>query len=166
MIRTIIFTLAMLLSPHPVKDAAQQDALRLEPDYETLWLDSSGPRTFEPCNPWPIRTHQPRAFNMRGKIINSGGDEVGRYFVRGVIRQSDGAHVADYALTLRSIGTIVFSLDALPEVGPYEFDGFVFSGQRRNEAYELVLTPRLTTDCIWGMRWNFTLNFQQEGIRQ
>lgn len=149
------------MSTQPVNERhAAQDALRLEPDYETLTIYGDGPRTFEPCNAWPIKPHQPRAFNMRGAIFN-GADEVGRYFVRGVIRQSDGAHVADYALTLKGIGIIVFAVDALPEVGPYDFDGFVFSGSRRNEAYELVLTPRLTTNCTWGMRWDLTFNFSE-----
>lgn len=165
MIRTIILTLLMAI-PHQQPKSAAQDALRLEPDYATLQLYYDGPRVFEPCNPWPVKPYQPRPFNLRGKIFNSASDEVGNYYVRGTIRQSDGAHVADYALTLRSIGTIVFAVDALLDVGPYEFDGFITSGPRRNEAYQLTLTPKLTTNCVWGMRWEFTLDIQQEGFKR
>lgn len=166
MVPTIILTLAMLFTPNAQPVVGKQGALTLEPDYSTLWLDANGPRTFEPCNPWPIKLHQPRAFNLRGKIFNGSADEVGTYFVRGVIRQADGAHVAEYALMLKGVGTIVFSVDALPDVAPYEFDGFVFSGSRRNEPYQIVLRPRLTTDCTWGMRWELTIDFQPQGARQ
>lgn len=148
-----------MVIPHQQLKSAAQEGLRLEPDYTTLQLYYDGPRVFEPCNPWPVKPYQPRPFNLRGKIFDGSANEVGSYYVRGVIRQNDGAHVADYALTLRSIGTIVFAIDALPDVGPYEFDGFIASGQRRNEPFQLVLTPKLTTDCVWGMRWEFTLNF-------
>lgn len=165
MIRSIILTLAMLLLPQPVKDA-QQDALRLVPDYETLWLDANGPRVFQPCNPWPIKLHLPRAFNMRGKIFNGSADQIGTYFVRGVVRQADGAHVADYALTLKGVGIIVFSIDALPDVSPYEFDGFVFSGQQRNQPYQIVMLPRVVTDCTWGMTWDLTIDLQPKEFKR
>jgi hypothetical protein len=166
MIQAIILTLAMLFTPTAQHAAANQSAFTLEPDYSTLWLDANGPRTFEPCNPWPIKPFQPRAFNLRGKIFNGSADEVGNYFVRGVIRQADGAHVADYALTLKGVGTIVFALDALPDVDAAEIDGFIFSGPQRNAPYNLTIKPRLTTDCTWGMRWELTIDFQPQGARQ
>jgi len=103
---------------------------------------------------------------MRGKIFNGAQDQVGTYFVRGAIRQADGAHVADYALMLKGVGTIIFSIDALPDVSPYEFDGFVASGSRRNEPYQFVLIPRVVTDCVWGMIWDVTIDLQAKEIRR
>ena len=103
---------------------------------------------------------------MRGKIFNGAQDQVGTYFVRGAIRQADGAHVADYALMLKGVGTVIFSIDALPDVSPYEFDGFVASGSRRNEPYQLVLVPRVVTDCVWGMTWDITIDLQAKEIRR
>lgn len=140
--------------------AVQQDALvlSLEPDYETLQLYYEGPRTFEPCNPWPVKPYQPRPFNIRGKIFDGAANEVGRYFARGVVRESDGSHVADYALELKGIGTIVFSLDALPDVEAAELGGFVTYGAMRNAPYNLTIKPRLAADCpTWGMRWEAVL---------
>lgn len=161
-----ILILVMLLSPIRAAQSGQQNAFTLEPDYSTLVIYGDGPRGYEPCNAWPIKPFQPRAFNMRGKVFNQSADEVGRYYVRGWIRQSDGAHVADYALTIKTIGTIVFSLDALPDVGPAEFDTFVFSGEQRNQPVLLIIRPRLVTDCVWGMRWEFTLEFLPKGLKQ
>ena len=155
----IILALAMLFqSPN----AKTQDGFGfvLEPDYSTLQLYGDGPRVYEPCNDWPIKPYQPRAFNLRGKIFNESGDQVGNYFARGWIRQSDGAHVADYALTLRSIGTIVFSLDALPDVDAAEIDGFVFSGTRRNTPFSMTFRPRRSTNCVWGMQWQGFLQIE------
>lgn len=175
MIRTILLLLlvssfsllATAQTRRPVPQAEPSaDAFALEPDYDTLQLFYEGPRVFQPCNPWPVEPYKPRPFNLRGKIFDSAANEVGSYFARGVVRQSDGAHVADYALTLKGIGTIIFAIDALPEVGPYAFDGFIASGPRRNEAYQLTLTPKLTTDCVWGMRWEFLLSIQQEGFKR
>jgi len=161
MLKSIFLVMAMLLTPNNQHAAAQPGAFTLEPDYSTLWLDANGPRTFEPCNPWPIKPFQPRAFNLRGRILNSFADQVGTYFVRGVIRQADGAHVADnYALTIKGLGTIVFPLDALPDVDAIEIDGFFFSGSRRNEPFSLTLAPRLSTDCVWGMTWQGNLQIQ------
>lgn len=138
---------------------AQQSefVISLEPNYETLQLYYDGPRTFEPCNPWPVKLYQPRPFNLRGAIFDDKANEIGRYFARGVIRQSDGAHVADYALEIKSVGTIVFALDALPDVEAAELDGFIFSGLLRNTPYTLTIKPKLTTDCPWGMRWEAVL---------
>ncbi|MFN0108535.1 MAG: hypothetical protein ACKVZH_06740 [Blastocatellia bacterium] len=161
MIRTLLFCL-LLTALAPQLRAQDAFALTLEPDYETLWLDASGPRTFEPCNPWPIKPFQPRAFSLRGKIFDGSQNEIGRYFARGVIRQSDGAHVADYALSIKGVGTIVFALDALPDVGAAEIDGFVFSGSQRNTPYNLTIKPRLTTDCVWGMRWEINLEIKKD----
>lgn len=163
----IILVLAMLLSPLRAAESGQQNAFFLEPDYSTLQLYGDGPRVYEPCNPWPIKPYQPRAFNLRGRIFNEQADEVGRYFVRGWLRQSDGAHVADYALTIKTIGTIVFSIDALPDAANVaEIDSFVFSGAQRNQAILLILRPRVTTDCIWGLRWEFTLETLPRGLKQ
>lgn len=160
MISTIILTLAMLFSATPKPDAQDGLAFVLEPNYATLQLYGDGPRVYEPCNDWPIKPFQPRAFNMRGRIFNESADEVGGYFVRGWIRQSDGAHVADYALTFRSIGTIVFSLDALPDVDAAEIDGFVFSGSRRNTPFFMTFRPRRSTDCVWGLQWQGVLQIE------
>lgn len=155
------------MSTQPVQPKLAQDgAFRLEPDYSTLQIFYDGPRVFEPCNAWPVEPYKPRPFNLRGKIFDSAANEVGSYFARGVIRQSDGAHVADYALTIKGVGVILFSIDALPDVGPLEFDGFVFNGPLRNEPYLLTLTPKLTTNCTWGMRWEFLLSIQQEGFKR
>lgn len=163
MLKSIFLVMAMLLTPTTDQHAAAQPgAFTLEPDYSTLWLDANGPRTFEPCNPWPIKPFQPRAFNLRGKIFDGSANEIGHYFSRGQIRQSDGAHVADYALTIKGIGTIVFALDALPDVDAAEIDGFVFSGTRRNTPYNLTIKPRLTTDCVWGMRWEINLEIKKD----
>jgi len=159
MIQAIILTLAMLFNATPKPDAQDGLAFALEPDYATLHLYGDGPRTYEPCNDWPIKPRQPRAFNMRGQIF-SNGDAIGSYFVRGWIRQSDGAHVADYALTFRAIGTIVFSLDALPDVDAAEIDGFVFSGTRRNTPFFMTFRPRRSTDCVWGMQWQGVLQIE------
>jgi len=162
MLKSILLVMAMLLAPTTDQHAvAQPGAFTLEPDYSTLWLDANGPRTFEPCNPWPIKPFQPRAFNLRGKILNSFSDQIGTYFVRGVIRQADGAHVADnYALTFKGLGTIVFPLDALPDVEAVEIDGFIFSGASVNAPFTLTLAPRLLTDCVWGMTWQGNLQIE------
>lgn len=172
-----IFILLLLMPGFSLAIAAQHrrpaplaepsaDAFALEPDYDTLQLFYEGPRVFQPCNPWPVEPYKPRPFNLRGRIFDSAANEVGSYFARGTVRQNDGAHVADYALTLKGVGTIIFAIDALPEVGPYEFEGFIASGPRRNEAYQLTLTPRLTTDCVWGMRWEFLLSTEQGGFNR
>lgn len=149
----------MLFNATPKPDAQDGLAFAIEPDYATLQLYGDGPRIYEPCNDWPIKPRQPRAFNMRGQIF-SNGDTVGSYFVRGWIRQSDGAHVADYVLTFRAIGTIVFSLDALPDVDAAEIDGFVFSGARRNTPFFMTFRPRRSTDCVWGMQWEGVLQIE------
>lgn len=163
MIQAIILVLALSLnfSVH-TKPAAQDGlALTLEPDFSTLWLDANGPRIFEPCNPWPIQPFQPRAYNVRGRIFNSSADQVGTYFSRGWIRQSDGAHVAEYALTIRSIGIIVYSIDALPDAANVaELSGFVFSGTRRNTPFFMTFRPRRSTDCTWGMQWEGLLQIE------
>ena len=159
MIQTIILALAMLLqSPN----AKTQDGFgfTLEPDYSTLQLYGDGPRVYEPCNDWPIKPYQPRAFNLRGRIFNESADQIGHYYATGWIRQSDGAHVANYALTFRSIGTIVFSLDALPDVDAAEIDGFVFSGTRRNAPFLMTFKPRRSTDCVWRMQWQGVLQIE------
>lgn len=137
----------------------QQDVyvISLEPDYDTLQLYYDGPRTFEPCNPWPVKPHQPRPFNLRGAIFDDKANEIGRYFARGVIRQSDGAHVADYALTIKGVGLVTFGLDALPDVDAAELDGFVISGPLRASPYLLTIKPRQILDCTWGMRWEVVL---------
>lgn len=154
-----LLVIAVLFSPIRAAESGQQNGFTLEPDFSTLQLYGDGPRTVEPCGAWPVKPFQPRAFNMRGKIFNESSDEVGRYFVRGWVRQSDGAHVADYALTIKTIGTIVFSIDALPDAAnAAEFDTFVFSGEQRNQPIQLILRPRVTTDCTWGMRWEFLLS--------
>lgn len=139
--------------------AKAQDAiaLTLEPDYSTLWLDASGPREFNPCNPWPVQPYRPRAFNLRGKIFDGAQNEIGSYYARGVIRQSDGAHVADYALTIKGVGLVTFGLDALPDVDAAELDGFVISGPLRASPYLLTIKPRQILDCTWGMRWEVVL---------
>jgi len=159
---TSLGLLAVAVPAHAQRLHARQDTLilSLEPDYSTLQLFYDGPRTFEPCNPWPVKPYQPRPFNLRGAIFDGSQNEIGRYFSRGVIRQTDGAHVADYSLEVKGVGVIVFALDALPDVDGAEIDGFVFSGARRNEAYSLVITPRLTTDCVWGLRWEAVLTIQ------
>lgn len=159
---TILLLLAVSLFPVATNRAAVQSSLTLEPDYSTLWLDANGPRTFEPCNLWPIKPFQPRAFNLRGRIFDGSQNEVGSYFARGVIRQADGAHVADYALTIKGVGTIVFALDALPDVDAAEIDGFIFSGAQRNASFNLTIKPRLTTDCVWGMRWELLLSQEEK----
>lgn len=172
--RTVLFLLLISLGLLTVTANAQrlrvqqsEFVVSLEPNYETLQLYYDGPRTFEPCNPWPVRLYQPRPFNLRGAIFDDKANEIGRYFARGVVRQSDGAHVADYALEVKGVGTIVFSLDALPEVEAAELDGFVFSGSRRNEAYTLTIKPRLAADCpTWGMRWEAVLSIQPGGFNQ
>lgn len=152
----------MLLHATPKPDAQNDFALTLEPDFSTLWLDANGPRVFVPCNPWPIQPYQPRAFNVRGQIFNSSADQVGTYFSRGWIRQSDGAHVADYALTIKGIGVVVYSIDALPDAANVaEFNTFVFSGTRRNTPLTLIVRPRTTTDCPWDLRWEITMTIEE-----
>lgn len=160
MIRTIILlAVAMLYTTPTPKPHVRQDALAitLEPDYSTLWLDASGPREFNPCNPWPIQPYRPRAFNLRGKIFDGAQNEIGSYYARGVIRQSDGAHVADYALTIKGVGLVTFGLDALPDVAAAELDGFVIGGLLRASPYLLTIKPRRVLDCTWGMRWEAVL---------
>jgi len=158
MVRTIILILAMLSTPyHQQQDAA---AYTLEPDLTTLQIFGDGPRVVEPCEAWPVKPFQPRPFNLRGKIFDSSANEVGSYFARGTIRQSDGAHVADYALTIKGVGVIVFALDALPEVDAAEIDGFVFSGVKRNAPFFMTFRPRQSTDCIWGMQWQAVLQVE------
>ena len=113
------------------------------------------------CEAWPIDPVRPRWFNQRGQILDARGANLGRYFVRGVINNPDGSHVAEYALTLNSIGLLVYSLDTTPEVFPYETQLIVASGPMAGASIDFAATPSLQPGCVWNLNWQIRMSFSE-----
>lgn len=113
------------------------------------------------CAPWPIDPVRPRWFNQRGQILDASGANLGRYFVRGVINNPDGSHVADYALTLTGIGTLVYSLDTTPEVFPYETTLIVAYGPMAGTQIDFAASPSLQPGCVWNLNWQIRMSFSE-----
>lgn len=113
------------------------------------------------CEAWPIDPVRPRWFNQRGQILDAQGRTLGRYFVRGVLNNSDGSHVAEYALTLTGIGTVIYSLDTTPEVFPYETTLIVASGPITGASINFAATPSLQPGCVWNLNWQIRMSFPE-----
>lgn len=130
----------------------------LAPDAATTRIENvTQPR--EDCAAWPIDPVRPRWFNQRGHILDARGSNLGRYFVRGVINNPDGSHVADYALTLNGIGLVIYSLDTTPEVFPYETQLTVISGPQTGATINFAATPSLLPGCVWNLNWQIRMSF-------
>jgi len=110
------------------------------------------------CEAWPIDPVRPRWFNQRGQILDAHGTNLGRYFVRGVINNPDGSHVAEYALTLTGFGMLVYSLATTPEVFPYETELTVAFGPMAGTKIDVAASPSLQPGCVWNLNWQIRLN--------
>ena len=132
----------------------------LAPDAATTRIENiTQPR--EDCAAWPVDSVRPRWFNQRGQILDARGANLGRYFVRGVINNPDGSHVADYALTLTGIGLVTYSLDTTPEVFPYEAVLIVASGPLTGSQIDFAATPSLLPGCVWNLNWQIRMSFSE-----
>ena len=110
------------------------------------------------CEAWTIDPVRQRWFNQRGQILDARGANLGRYFVRGVINNPDGSHVAEYALTLTGFGTLVYSLDTTPEVFPYETELTVAFGPMAGTKINFAASPSLQPGCVWNLNWQIRMN--------
>lgn len=130
----------------------------LAPDAATTRIENiTAPRA--DCEAWPIDPVRPRWFNQRGQILDARGANLGRYFVRGVINNPDGSHVAEYALTLTGIGLVSYSLDTTPDVFPYEAQLVVTSGPMTGATIDFAATPSLQPGCVWNLNWQIRMSF-------
>lgn len=134
--------------------------LFLAPDAATTRIENTVQRR-EDCEAWPINPARPRWFNQRGQILDATGASLGRYFVRGVINNPNGSHVAEYALTMNGIGLLVYSLDTTPEVFPYETQLIVASGPMVGSSIDFAATPSLQPGCVWNLSWQVRMSFSE-----
>lgn len=153
--------LLVLMAMLPVRAAAVPVVIHLEPDYSTLSLENwhAG---HQACEAWPINPFRPRSFLLRGRIADSAGNTLGRYFARGAVNHADGSHVAEYVLTLTGIGTIVYSVDSSPEVFPYDVNTHVAFGIERGQPVHLEASPSLRPGCVWGHEWQIRIAIGEE----
>lgn len=135
--------------------------IHLTPDYTTLSLeDVQTPH--QACDAWLIEPFRPRSFYLRGNVADAAGNIIGRYFARGAINNRDGSHVAQYAVTLTGVGTIVYNVDSSPDVFPYEIDTNVAFGIERGQSVHLEAAPSLRPGCVWGHEWQIRISIGDE----
>lgn len=137
--------MVVFLEPNP-------DAIRIE-NFLTARAD---------CSPWPIDLFRPRQFFGRGQILDAAGRPLGRYQWRGVINGPDGSHVAQYALNFDRVGTVVYSLDASPEVFPHDVATMVAFGAREGAGVELSASPSLRPGCVWNLNWQIRISVETQ----
>jgi len=159
-----VLLLCLLLCPISAGSGAVKQLLPpvvfLQPDAATTRIENiTTPRA--DCADWPIDPVRPRWFNQRGQILDARGASIGRYFVRGVLNNSDGSHVADYVLTLANIGNVIYALDTTPNVFPYEAVLTVASGPLTGAELNFAATPSLQPGCVWNLNWQLRLSFNQ-----
>lgn len=161
-----LFLLCLLLCPisaghsSPLKQLLPP-VVFLAPDAATTRIENiTQPRA--ECAAWPIDPVRPRWFNQRGQILDARGANMGRYFVRGVLNNADGSHVAEYALTITGIGTVIYSLDTTPEVFPYEAELIIASGPMAGAKIDFAATPSLQPGCVWNLNWQILMNVSNQ----
>lgn len=160
MLKVILFVLLSFFPATVGSSYTQQSfpsVIFLEPDASTIRIEDVIASRAD-CTPWPIEPYRPRQFFLRGSILDASGAVLGRYLARGVINKADGSHVAQYALTISGIGTIVYTLDVSPEVFPYEAVSLVAYGPQTGADVNLEATPSLRPGCVWNHNWQLRIS--------
>lgn len=148
------------VGPHGHAQLSLPPVIFLEPDLSTVRIENVIAQRSE-CSSWPIELYRPRQFTLRGQILDSAGANLGRYFLRGVLTRADGSHVAQYALTLNGVGTVAYTLDASPEVFPYETVSLVLAGAQIGNEAQITAAPSLRPGCVWNLNWQIRLSIHQ-----